>query len=89
MTKRPRSGKEWGRRRERLRTPRHRIGQGGDIVAKYCRFGGTGGGLKLAGIALMAAGALMFLIFVPRWVWTSALGVVFISVGFLLWRFSA
>ncbi len=57
-------------------------------MAKYCG-SGQNGGLKLAGIALMTAGALMFLIFVPRWVWTSALGVVFISVGFLLWRFSA
>ena len=32
-------------------------------------------------------GALLFLIFVPRWVWTSALGIVLISVGYLLWRF--
>ena len=43
----------------------------------------------IVGIALMVIGVLMFLIFVPRWVWTSALAVVFISVGFLLWRFSA
>ena len=41
----------------------------------------------MAGAVLMLVGALMFLIFVPRWVWTSALGVVLISVGFLLWRF--
>ena len=41
-----------------------------------------------AGIALMIAGALMLLIFVPRWVWTGALSIVMISVGFLLWRFS-
>ena len=46
------------------------------------------GGAKILGIALMAAGALMFLIFVPRWVWTGALGIVMISVGFVLWRFS-
>ena len=45
-------------------------------------------GAKIAGIALMVLGGLLFLIFVPRWVWTSALGVVMISVGFLLWRFS-
>ena len=45
-------------------------------------------GAKLAGIALMALGGLLFLIFVPRWVWTGALGIVMISVGFLLWRFS-
>lgn len=45
-------------------------------------------GAKVAGIVMMIAGALMLLIFVPRWVWTSALSVVLISVGFLLWRFS-
>ena len=58
-------------------------------MARYCGYKRSGGGgLKLAGILLMLIGALMFLICVPRWVWTSALGVVFISVGFLLWRFS-
>ena len=41
----------------------------------------------MAGIVLMIIGALMFLIFVPRWVWTSALGICLISVGFLMWRF--
>ena len=41
----------------------------------------------MAGIVLMVVGVLLFLIFVPDWVWTSALGVVLISVGFLLWRF--
>ncbi|MBR7188594.1 MAG: hypothetical protein IKD53_08575 [Clostridia bacterium] len=46
------------------------------------------GAARIAGLALMVTGALMFLIFVPRWVWTGALGIVFISVGFLLWRFS-
>ena len=45
-------------------------------------------GAKLLGVALMVAGGLMFLIFVPRWVWTGALGILMISVGFLLWRFS-
>ena len=44
-------------------------------------------GSKAAGIVLMVVGALMFLIFVPRWVWTSALGVCLISVGYLMWRF--
>ena len=54
-----------------------------------CRCSGKrgGSGLGIAGIALMVIGLLMFLVFVPRWVWTSALGVVLISVGFLLWRF--
>ena len=51
--------------------------------------GGNGGrGARIAGIALMIAGALLFLLFVPKWVWASALGIVCVSVGFLLWRFS-
>ena len=50
--------------------------------------GGSGNRMGIVGIALMVIGFLMFLIFVPRWVWTSALGVVFISVGFLIWRFA-
>ena len=37
---------------------------------------------------MMIVGALMLMIFVPRWVWTGALSIVLISVGFLLWRFS-
>lgn len=46
-----------------------------------------GGGVRTAGVIMMIVGALLFLIFVPRWVWTSALGICLISVGFLLWRF--
>ena len=42
---------------------------------------------KIVGIALMVAGALMLLIFVPHWVWTGFLAVLMISVGFLLYRF--
>ena len=57
-------------------------------MARYCGYRRSGG-QRTAGVVLMIVGALMFLIFVPRWVWTSALGVVLISVGFLLWRFSA
>ncbi len=54
---------------------------------KGIRYKSGGSGTRVAGIVLMVIGALMFLIFVPRWVWTSALGIVLISVGFLLWRF--
>ena len=53
--------------------------------------GRRSGGMRLSallGIVLMAAGALTLLIFVPRWVWTGALAIVMISVGFVLWRFS-
>ena len=58
-------------------------------MARYCGYSNRGGGGRRAlGAVLMAAGTLVFLIFVPRWVWLSALGVLMISVGFLLWRFS-
>jgi len=55
-------------------------------MGRFCGYR-QGGGSRAVGIALMIVGALMFLIFVPRWVWTAALGIVLISVGFLLWRF--
>ena len=61
-------------------------------MGRFCGFKGysyksSASGTRVAGVVLMVIGALMFLIFVPRWVWTSALGIVLISVGFLLWRF--
>ena len=61
-------------------------------MGRFCgngsrRFRSGGGGTRVAGIVLMVVGLLLFLIFVPKWVWTSALGIVCISVGFLLWRF--
>ena len=43
---------------------------------------------RVAGAIMMIVGALTLLIFVPRWVWTGALSILLISVGFLLWRFS-
>lgn len=55
-------------------------------MGRFCGYR-SGGGTRVAGIILMVVGALVFLIFVPRWVWLSALGIVLISVGFLLWRF--
>ena len=56
-------------------------------MGRFCSDKGRGGGSRVVGIILMIVGALMFLIFVPRWVWTSALGIIFTSIGFLLWRF--
>lgn len=56
-------------------------------MARYCGYKPKNNGTRIAGIVLMAVGVLMFLIFVPRWVWTSALGVCLISVGYLMWRF--
>ena len=56
-------------------------------MGRSCGYKPKRNGTKAAGVVLMVIGALMFLIYVPRWVWTSALGIIFISVGFLLWRF--
>lgn len=57
-------------------------------MAGSCGYGPKNNGTRITGIVLMVVGVLMFLVFVPRWVWTSALGVCLISVGYLLWRFS-
>lgn len=56
-------------------------------MARYCGYGPKNSGTRATGIVLMVVGVLTFLIFVPRWVWTSALGVCLISVGYLMWRF--
>lgn len=55
-----------------------------------CAGGGKGSGsrAKIIGVILMAVGALVLLLFVPYWVWTSVLSVVLISIGFLVWRFN-
>jgi len=36
----------------------------------------------------MGVGALVLLLFVPYWVWTSVLAILLISIGFLIWRFN-
>ena len=56
-------------------------------MGRSCNNRSGGGGTRVTGAILMVVGVLMFLIFVPRWVWTSALGICLISVGYLLWRF--
>ena len=43
--------------------------------------------MRAVGIALMAAGLALILLSVPSWLWASVLGVVLVSVGFLIWRF--
>lgn len=40
------------------------------------------------GIVLMFAGIILLMVCVPYWLWTSILGILLISVGFLLWRFN-
>ena len=59
-------------------------------MARFCvipKSSGCNRGYRVLGIVLMVVGALLFLIFVPHWVWTGALGILFISVGFIIWRF--
>ena len=58
-------------------------------MGRCCKYGSGGGGTRVLGVILMAVGVLMFLIFVPKWVWTSALGICLISIGYLMWRFGA
>ena len=48
----------------------------------------NGSKARTIGIVLMAVGALVLLLFVPCWVWTSLLAVLLISIGCLVWRFS-
>ena len=56
-------------------------------MGRSCGYKPGNSGVRWLGVALMVIGLLIFLIFVPRWVWTSALGICLISAGFLLWRF--
>ena len=58
-------------------------------MGRSCGGSSGGGGTRVLGIVLMVVGVLMFLIFVPKWVWTSALGITLISIGYLMWRFGA
>lgn len=65
---------------------------GGDGMNRFCggaKKGGSGRNRsRIVGVVLMAAGALVLLLFVPYWVWTSVLAVLLISIGFLIWRFN-
>ena len=56
-------------------------------MGRCCEYKPKRSGTRITGIVLMVIGALIFLLFVPRWVWKSALGIVLISVGWLMWRF--
>ena len=42
---------------------------------------------RTLGLLLMGLGVILLLFFVPYWVWTAALAVLLISIGFLIWRF--
>lgn len=56
-------------------------------MGRCCEYKPRRSGARITGIVLMVIGALIFLLFVPRWVWKSALGICLISVGWLMWRF--
>ena len=56
-------------------------------MGRNCDYRGKASGTRIWGAVLMVVGALMFLIFVPKWVWTSALGICLVSIGWLMWRF--
>lgn len=62
---------------------------------RFCTSGGSGGTgrpgrsrSRILGVVLMGVGALVLLLFVPYWVWTSVLAILLISIGFLIWRFN-
>ena len=59
---------------------------------RFCTGGGKGSPgryrSRILGIILMGVGALVLLLFVPYWVWTSVLAILLISIGFLVWRFN-
>lgn len=58
-------------------------------MSRICtgKSGGGRSGTRVIGVVLMAVGALVLLLFVPYWVWTSVLAILLISIGFLVWRF--
>ena len=53
----------------------------------WYRFQGDNRAAKIIGGALMIVGLLLLLISMPGWLWLTLLGVLLISVGYLLWRF--
>lgn len=59
-------------------------------MSRFCFSGGGKGGNRTArtiGLVLMAAGLLILLLSVPSWLWASLVGILLVSVGFLVWRF--
>lgn len=52
------------------------------------RSGGSNNRISKAfGVVLMVIGAILLLVSLPGWLWVSALAILLISAGFLLWRF--
>lgn len=55
-------------------------------MGRFCGLG-SGRSPKTVGLVLMGVGLLILVLSVPSWMWASVLGIVMVSVGFLIWRF--
>lgn len=56
-------------------------------MGRYCSSDGSRRA-RIVGIVLMVAGLLLILFSMPGWLWCTLLGVILISVGYLIWRFA-
>ena len=57
-------------------------------MGRFYAFGGGGNrGARTVGLVLMLSGVVVLLVSVPSWLWASVLGILLISIGFLIWRF--
>ena len=55
----------------------------------FCNFGGgQNRAARIVGVVLMVLGLILLLFSIPSWLWVSVLGILLISIGFLIWRFS-
>lgn len=53
-----------------------------------CNFrGGRNPAARIFGLVLMILGLILLLFSIPSWLWVSVLGMLLISIGFLIWRF--
>ena len=56
-------------------------------ACKDRRGGQRSGVSRWFGLGLMVVGVILLLCSLPSWLWLSALAILLISAGFLLWRF--
>jgi len=57
-------------------------------MGRFYAFGSGGNrGVRTVGAVLMLVGAVLLLVSVPSWLWASVLGILLISIGYLIWRF--
>ena len=52
-------------------------------MGRYC---GRGGWMRVLGLALIAAGALLLVCVIPPKFWVALLGVALIGIGAILWK---